>query len=160
MGHHRFSEPTEKLQVFSWSGWELADGMVLAMVQTTPGKPRLGRSQVENQEGIRVWWGGVRKGKAEGEKPALEGPEWPSWEACTWDTCWGPVPLWSVCTDTLFALLTYFGHCIVQHTMAHVAFLGGHFPLGIATRNVLPWGFAGPAPALGHFQALPQPAQP
>lgn len=63
------------------------------------------------------------------------------WASCVWDTCWGPVPLWLVRTDTPFALLTYFGHCIVRHTMTHVAFLGGHFPLGITTRNVLPWGF-------------------
>lgn len=50
-------------------------------------------------------------------------------------------PLLSGCTATLLA-----------HHTAYVPFLGGHFPLGIANENVLLWGFAGPAPALGVSQ--------
>lgn len=55
-------------------------------------------------------------------------------------------PLLSGCTATLLA------HCTVGHHTAYVPFLGGHVPLGIANENVLLWGFAGPAPALGMSQ--------
>ena len=79
-------------------------------------------------------------------------------EACLWDTFRDPVPQLTGRIDTLLTPLTYFGHCIVGHNTAHVYFLGGHFPRGIANEHVLLWGLAAPAPDLGHFRAFLQQA--
>ena len=48
--------------------------MVLAVVQTIPGRPEQSRTEVKNQEGIGVEEGRWGKAKRRG-KPALGGPE-------------------------------------------------------------------------------------
>ena len=47
-----------------------------------------------------------------------------------------------------------FGQCVIGCNICLGNFLGGHFPLGISSENVLLWRCAGPAPVLGHFQAF------